>query len=375
MRIGIPAEVKDHEYRVALTPAGAQALTTAGHEVLLQTGAGAGSGSPDAAYVAAGARIVPTADDAWAADLVCKIKEPVASEFGHLRRDQVLFAYLHLAAGLPCTQALLAAGTTTIAYETVQSVDGTLPLLAPMSEVAGRLATQAGAHHLLRSVGGRGVLLGGVPGAAPGRVVVLGAGTAGRHATQIAVGMGAEVTVLDVSLPRLRDLDARYGGRVRTLASTAHAVGTAVTDADLVIGAVLVPGGRTPVLVTDAMVAAMRVGAVLVDIAVDQGGCVEGTRPTTYSDPVLGVHDALLYCVANMPGTVPVTSTDALTAATLPFVLALADLGWRAALRADAALARGLNTHDGAVVHPGVAEAHGMPWTDPADLLTREPLT
>jgi len=369
MRIGIPTEVKDHEYRVALTPAGTRALTRAGHEVLVQSGAGVGSGLPDDAYVAAGGRIVPAAEDAWAAELVCKIKEPVASEYHHLRPDQVLFTYLHLAASRPCTEALVGAGTTGIAYETVQLPDRSLPLLAPMSEVAGRLATQEGAHHLMRSNGGRGVLLGGVPGAAPGRVVVLGGGTAGRHATQMAVGMEAEVTVLDVALPRLREIEARYGSRVRTLASTAHAVEEAVLTADLVIGAVLVPGGRAPVLVDDATIAAMRPGAVLVDIAVDQGGCFEGSRPTTHSDPVFAVHDAVMYCVANMPGTVPVTSTQALTAATLPYVQALADHGWREALRRDAALAAGLNTHDGAVLHAGVAAAHGLPLVDPAGAL------
>ncbi len=369
MRIGIPTEVKDHEYRVALTPAGARSLTDAGHTVLVQAGAGEGSGLPDEAYRAAGAEVVSTAAGAWAAELVCKVKEPVEAEYAHLRRDQTLFTYLHLAASRACTQALLDAGTTAIAYETVQLPDGSLPLLAPMSEVAGRLATQAGAEQLLRSHGGRGVLLGGVPGAAPGRVVVLGAGTAGRHALQVAVGMEAEVTVLDVSLPRLREVEARYGGRVRTLASTAHAIEGAVLDADLVIGAVLVPGGRTPVLVTDEMIGAMRPGAVIVDIAVDQGGCVAGTRPTTYSDPTFRVHDCLLYCVANMPGAVPVTSTAAITAATLPFVHALAGHGWRDALRADAALAAGLNVHAGGLTHAGVAAAHGLAHTDVAAVL------
>src|SRR5665648_765323 len=292
MRIGIPTEVKDHEYRVAVTPAGARALTDAGHEVLVQAGAGLGSGLPDDAYVAAGARIVPDAADAWGADLVCKVKEPVESEYRRLRRDLVLFTYLHLAAGRRCTEALLAAGTTSIGYETVQLADGSLPLLAPMSEVAG------------------------------------------RHATEMAVGMHAEVTVLDVSLPRLRELDARYGGRVRTLASTAHAVQEAVLAADLVIGAVLVPGGRTPVLVDNGTVERMRPGSVLVDIAVDQGGCFADSRPTTYSDPTFPVHGSLLYCVANMPGVVPVTSTQAGTAATLPYLLALVGHGWRAAVTA-----------------------------------------
>lgn len=370
MRIGIPTEVKDHEYRVAVTPAGARALTDAGHEVLVQAGAGLGSGLPDDAYVAAGARIVPDAGDAWGADLVCKIKEPVESEYRRLRRDLVLFTYLHLAASRRCTEALLAAGTTSIAYETVQLPDGSLPLLAPMSEVAGRLATQAGAHHLLKNEGGRGVLLGGVPGARPGQVVVLGAGTAGRHATEMAVGMHAEVTVLDVSLPRLRELDARYGGRVRTLASTAHAVQEAVLAADLVIGAVLVPGGRTPVLVDNGTVERMRPGSVLVDIAVDQGGCFADSRPTTYSDPTFPVHGSLLYCVANMPGAVPVTATQAVTAATLPYLLALVEHGWRAAAVLDPALAAGVNTHDGALLHPGVARAHGLPMGELADALT-----
>ena len=369
MRIGIPTEVQDHEYRVSVTPAGARALTDAGHEVLVQAGAGLGSGLPDDAYVAARARIVPDAADAWGADLVCKIKEPVESEYRWLRRDLVLFTYLHLAANRPCTEALLASGTTSIAYETVQLADGSLPLLAPMSEVAGRLATQAGAHHLLKNEGGRGVLLGGVPGARPGHVVVLGAGTAGRHATEMAVGMHAEVTVLDVSLPRLRELDARYGGRVRTLASTAHAVEEAVLVADLVIGAVLVPGGRTPVLVDNGTVGRMRPGSVLVDIAVDQGGCFADSRPTTYSDPTFPVHGSLLYCVANMPGAVPVTSTQAVTAATLPYLLALVGHGWRAAAGADPALAAGVNTHDGALLHPGVARAHGLPVGELADAL------
>jgi alanine dehydrogenase len=369
MRIGIPTEVKDHEYRVALTPAGARALSDAGHEVLVQAGAGLGSRLDDDAYVAAGARIVPTAADAWSADLVCKIKEPVAGEYEHLRRDQVLFAYLHLAANRACTEALVDAGTTAIAYETVQLPDGSLPLLVPMSEVAGRLATQAGAHHLLRNNGGRGVLLGGVPGTRAGQVVVLGAGTAGRHATEIAVGMHAEVTVLDISLPRLRDLDAHFAGRVRTLASTAHAVEDSVLDADLVIGAVLVPGARAPILVDTALVTRMRPGSVLVDVAVDQGGCFSDTRATTYSEPTYEVAGCLFYCVANMPGVVPVTSTHAITAATLPYLVALANGGWRAATRSDPALAGGLNTHAGVVLHAAVAQAHGLAHREPADVL------
>lgn len=359
MRVGVPREVKNHEYRVALTPAGAHALASAGHEVLVETGAGLGSGIDDDAYVGAGARIVPGAEAAWAAELVCKVKEPVEQEYPFLRRDQVLFTFLHLAASRPCTQALLDAGTTAIAYETVALDDGSLPLLAPMSEVAGRLATQVGVYHLLRSEGGRGVLPGGVPGVSPASVVVIGGGVAGRHAADIAVGLRADVSVLDVSVPRLRELDAAYGGRVRTLASNAYAVEQAVLEADLVVGAVLVPGHRAPTLVSNELVARMRPGSVLVDIAVDQGGCFEDTRPTTHADPTFAVHDSLFYCVANMPGVVPVTSTYALTAVTLPYLLALAS-GWREALRGDASLARGLTTHDGALLHEGVAEAHGI---------------
>ena len=369
MRIGIPTEVKEHEYRVALTPAGAHSLVEGGHQVLVQAGAGVGAGWPDEAYAASGARIVPHAADAWAADLVCKIKEPVRAEYPLLRRDQVLFTYLHLAASRSCTDALLAAGTTAIAYETVEHRDGALPLLAPMSEVAGRLATQEGAHHLLKQHGGRGVLLGGVPGAPPGRVVVIGAGTAGRHAVDMAVGLRADVTVLDVSVPRLRELDATYRGRVHTVASTPLAVHQAVLRADLVVGAVLVPGARAPHLVDDATVAQMRPGSVLVDVAIDQGGCFEGSRPTTYADPTFQVHDALFFCVTNMPGAVPVTSTLALTAATLPYLAVLANRGWRAACRADGALARGLNVHDGAVLHGGVAAAHGLPLAEVAEVL------
>ncbi|NLE71927.1 MAG: alanine dehydrogenase [Actinomycetales bacterium] len=369
MRIGIPTEVKEEEYRVAVTPAGAHALVAAGHEVLVQAGAGAGAGLPDAAYRDAGARLVPTAEDAWAADLVCKVKEPVPAEHHLLRRDQVLFTYLHLAASRTCTDALLAAGTTAIAYETVELPDGTLPLLVPMSEVAGRLATQEGAHHLLRAQGGRGVLLGGVPGAPRGRVVVLGGGTAGRHAADMAVGLQADVTILDVNLERLRRLDERYRGRVRTVASTPLAVHDAVVGADLVIGAVLVPGARTPRLVEEATVAQMQPGAVVVDVAIDQGGCIAGSRPTTYREPTFRRHGVVFFCVTNMPGSVPVTSTQALTAATLPYLRALADGGWREACRADPALAAGLTTHEGTVVHPAVGAAHDLPVTPAAEIL------
>ncbi len=368
MRVGVPRELKNHEYRVALTPAGVHALVADGHEVLVETEAGTGSGVTDDEYRAAGGRIVPTADDAWAAELVCKVKEPVPEEYHRLREDQTLFTFLHLAASRECTEALLAAGTTAIAYETVELEDGSLPLLAPMSEVAGRLATQVGAHYLLANAGGRGVLPGGVPGVAPASVVVLGGGNAGKHAADIAVGLRADVSVIDLSLPRLRELDAGYGGRVRTLASSAYAVEQAVLGADLVVGAVLVPGRRAPTLVTDDLVARMRPGSVLVDIAVDQGGCFESTRPTTHAEPTFAVHRSTFYCVANMPGIVPVTSTHALTAVTMPYVRALAAHGWRAATSSDPALARGVNAHAGTLIQEGVAQAHDLPWTRLADL-------
>jgi len=362
MKVAVPSEVKNREYRVAITPAGVHQLVTRGHEVTVQAGAGAGSSIPDEQYAAAGARLVADADEVWAwADVVCKVKEPVASEYRHLRDDLVLFTYLHLAADRPATEALLAAGTTSIAYETVQLADGSLPLLAPMSEVAGRLATQVGAYHLMKNEGGSGVLLGGVPGVDAAKVVVLGGGVVGTHAAEIAVGMRADVTILDLSLPRLRELDASFGGRVRTLASSAWTLERELLDADLVIGAVLVPGARAPRLVTDDLVARMRTGSVLVDVAVDQGGCFESTRPTTHDEPTFAVHGSVFYCVANMPGAVPVTSTRALTNVTLPYLTALADRGWRAALEEDAALAGGLTTHAGELFNVAVADAHGMP--------------
>jgi alanine dehydrogenase len=370
MRIGIPAEVKNHEYRVAITPAGVHHLVADGHDVLVQAGAGLGSAITDAEYAAVGATIVPTAAEVWgSAELVCKVKEPIASEYGYLREDLVLFTYLHLAADRRQTDALLASGVTSIAYETVQTADGALPLLAPMSEVAGRLAAQVGAYHLMKNEGGSGRLLGGVPGVAPARVVVIGGGVAGQHAAEVAVGMRADVTVLDLSVPRLREIDTAFGGRVRTLASSAYAIERAVADADLVIGAVLVPGARTPRLVTDAMVATMRPGSVLVDIAVDQGGCFESTRPTTHEAPTFAVHDAVFYCVANMPGAVPVASTHALTNVTLSYLAALAGTGWRTALAEDPALAAGLSTHAGGLFHAGVGAAHSLPVQDTAALL------
>ncbi len=371
MRIGVPREVKNHEYRVALTPAGARELIRSGHHVLVERGAGLGSSITDADFEAVGARIVPTADDVWAAaDLLLKVKEPIEQEYHRLRRDQVLFTYLHLAASRPCTQTLLDSGTTAIAYETVRLPDGTLPLLAPMSEVAGRLAPQAGAGALLAAAGGRGVLLGGVPGVRPADVVVIGAGVSGQNAVAMAVGLGADVTVLDLDVAKLRHLDDRYAGRVRTVVSNAHELEVACLAADLVIGAVLVPGARAPKLVSGDLVRRMKPGSVLVDIAIDQGGCFEDSRPTTHADPTYRVHNSVFYCVANMPGAVPHTSTYALTNATLPYVLRLANVGWEAALAADPALAKGLATHDGALHSLEVAHDLGLPYTEPGTLVT-----
>jgi alanine dehydrogenase len=370
MLIGVPTEVKNNEHRVALTPAGAHQLVAAGHRVLVQRGAGTGSAVRDETYAAAGAQIAASAEEVWgSADLVCKVKEPVASEYPLLRRDLVLFTYLHLAADRACTDALLTAGTTSIAYETVQLPDGSLPLLAPMSEVAGRLSVQVGAYHLMKSAGGAGVLLGGIPGVRPAKVVVIGAGVAGTHAAEIALGMRADVTVLDLSLPKLRQVDTTFGGRVHTLASSAYTLDEELVGADLVIGAVLVAGARAPTLVSDELVSRMRAGSVLVDIAVDQGGCFESTRPTTHADPTFTVHGSVFYCVANMPGAVPVTSTRALTNATLPYLTRLADAGWRSAAAADPALAAGLTTHDGALLNPAVARAHGLAAHDVGLLL------
>jgi alanine dehydrogenase len=370
MRIGVPAEVKNHEYRVAITPAGVHELVARGHEVVVQQDAGAGSHIPDAEFKAAGAQVVTDAETVWAcAELALKVKEPVASEYRHLRPDLTLFTYLHLAASEQCTRALLAAGTTAIAYETVRDRTGTLPLLAPMSEIAGRLAPQVGSARLMRSTGGRGVLLGGVPGTAAAKVVVIGAGVAGQNATAMAVGLHAEVTVLDLDLDKLRRLDDRYDGRVRTVYSTAYALEEAVCEADLVIGAVLVPGAQAPKLVSTELVARMKTGAVLVDIAIDQGGCFADSRPTTHAEPTYPVHDTEFYCVANMPGAVPHTSTHALTNATLPYLLRLADRGWQDALRADPGFAEGLSTHAGALTAEAVARAHGLPAVPVAAVL------
>ncbi|MBE1875617.1 alanine dehydrogenase [Myceligenerans pegani] len=362
MKIGIPTEIKNNENRVGITPAGAHELVRRGHQVLVQAGAGIGSGFTDDAYRMAGALTLATADEAWAeSDMVVKVKEPVEPEYARMRGDQVLFTYLHLAASEACTRALLDAGTTAIAYETVQLPDRSLPLLAPMSEVAGRLSIQAGGYHLLRSAGGAGVLMGGVPGTPKAKVLVIGGGVAGEHAAANALGMGADVTVVDISLPRLRELDHRFGGKLHTRHSTQYEIAEQVEQADLVIGSVLVPGAAAPKLVTDQMVKAARPGTVFVDIAIDQGGCFEGSHPTTHDDPTYRVHDALFYCVANMPGAVPQTSTRALTNATLPYVVALADKGWEEALAADPSLAKGLSTHAGELRSTEVADALGLP--------------
>jgi alanine dehydrogenase len=361
MRIGIPRELKDNEFRVAMTPAGVRELVSAGHVVLVERSAGVGSSITDDQYERAGASIVAEADELWeGSELVCKVKEPIAEEHHRLRPDLVLFTYLHLAASRACTDALLRARTVGIGYETVQLADGTLPLLAPMSEVAGRMAPLVGAEHLQRPSGGRGVLMSGVPGVRPARVVVIGAGVSGANAAAIAVGMHAEVQVLDRDIAKLRVLDAIYQGRLSTLASNEHTIEEACLDGDLVIGAVLVPGAKAPHLVSNALVARMHPGSVLVDISVDQGGCFEGTRPTTHTEPTFVLHGSVFYCVANMPGAVPHTSTHALTNATLPYTIAIAARGWRAAANADPALALGVNTVDGAVTYGPVAEAHGL---------------
>lgn len=361
MRIGVPTEVKAQEYRVALTPAGVREVTLHGHDVLVQAGAGLGSAHSDEEFASAGATIVPTAEDVWGdSDLVLKVKEPVASEFPLLRPGLMLFTFLHLAASRDCTNALLDREVTALAYETVQLPDGSLPLLAPMSEVAGRLAPQVGAQALMRASGGRGVLLGGAPGVPAGRVVVIGAGVAGMNATAIAVGMHASVTVLDRNVEALRKADHLYRGSVDTIMSNTTEVERAVRDADLVIGAVLVPGARAPQLVSNDLVAAMRPGSVLVDIAIDQGGCFADSRPTTHDDPTFRVHDSIFYCVANMPGAVPRTSTYALTNATLPYILTLADHGLRDAAILDRALALGVNTVAGNVVNEAVAQAFAL---------------
>ena len=359
MRVGVPKEIKVHEYRVALTPEGAAELVRAGHEVVIEKGAGLGSSIEDSDYIEVGAKIEPDAEAIWRkSEMILKVKEPIEVEYPRIQKDQILFTYLHLAASRQCTDALVKSGCTAIAYETV-SVNGYLPLLAPMSEVAGRLATQVGASALQKPHGGRGVLMGGVPGVAPAKVLVIGGGSAGLNAAVIAIGMGADVTILDRSLPRLAHIDSLYNGRIKTLASNYAAIDREIKSSDLVIGAVLVPGTKAPKLVTNAQVKAMKPGSVLVDIAIDQGGCFEDSKPTTHADTTFKVHNSIFYCVANMPGAVPVTSTYALTNATLPYAIALANFGWRDALDRDPALALGLNVHAGSITYPAVALAHG----------------
>jgi alanine dehydrogenase len=370
MKVGVPKEIKNNEFRVAITPAGVHELVVHGHEVFVERSAGVGSSISDEEYVAAGAQILPDADAVWAAgDLILKVKEPIADEYHRMRRGQTLFTYLHLAASRPCTDALIERGVTAIAYETVELPDRSLPLLAPMSEVAGRLAPQVGAAALMRAAGGRGTLLGGVTGVRAATVVVLGAGVAGLNAALIAHGMQARVLILDKSVARLRQVDLQFNGEVQTITSNAFEVERACLEADMVIGAVLVPGATAPKLVSNDLVRRMKAGSVLVDIAIDQGGCFEDSRPTTHAEPTYQVHNSLFYCVANMPGAVPHTSTYALTNVTLPYAVALANKGWKQALRDDAALALGLNVFDGKVTEVHVAEAHGLPYTSVADVI------
>ncbi|MET8088161.1 alanine dehydrogenase [Micromonospora sp. NPDC005197] len=370
MKVGIPREVKNHEYRVAITPAGVNEFTRSGHQVFVESGAGVGSSITDEEFAAAGAKILATADEVWdTAELVLKVKEPIAEEHHRMREGQVLFTYLHLAASKSCTDALVDRKVTGIAYETVELPDRSLPLLAPMSEVAGRLAPQVGAFYMMRTGGGRGVLPGGVSGVYAAKTVVIGAGVSGMNAAAIALGLQSEVLLLDKNVARLRQADAIYRGHLQTVASNAYEIERAVLDADLVIGAVLVPGAKAPTLISNELVSRMKPGSVLVDIAIDQGGCFEDSRPTTHADPVYKVHESIFYCVANMPGAVPNTSTYALTNVTLPYALELANHGWREALRRDPALALGLNTHDGQVTYGPVAEAHGMPVLPLAEVL------
>ena len=364
MKIGVPTEIKKHEYRVAITPAGVNELVLRGHEVYIQDGAGDGSAIPGVEYKAAGATLVPSAEDVWGVgDLLLKVKEPIAEEYARMREGQVLFTYLHLAADPALTRALLDRKVTGIAYETVQSASGALPLLAPMSEVAGRLAPQVGAQTLMRAHGGRGVLMGGVPGVHGAKVVVIGAGVSGLNAAAIAVGMQAEVSLLELNVDRLRAVDQVYRGQIQTVSSNHFEIERAVLEADLVIGAVLVPGAKAPVLVSNDLVSRMKPGSVLVDISIDQGGCFEDSRPTTHDDPTYAVHDSVFYCVANMPGAVPHTSTRALTNVTLPFLVAIADQGWEQACTGNPALGRGLTTHGGRLLNAAVGEALGIPAT------------
>ncbi len=370
MRIGVAKEIKPDEYRVALTPAGALELVHGGHEVVVEAGAGAGSAFADSAYERVGARIADVAEVWDSADLLLKVKEPVPAEYPRLREGLTLLTYLHVAADAPLTSALVDSRVTAVAYETVETGNGALPLLAPMSEIAGRLAAQAGAYFLEKPFGGRGLLLGGVPGVAPGRVVIIGGGIVGYNAAIIAIGLGAQVTILERSIDRMRHLDEILSGRVTLLMSSSLEIEASVRDADLVIGAVLTPGALAPKLVTREMIAGMKEGAVVVDVAIDQGGCFETARPTTHSDPVYVVDNVIHYCVTNMPGGVPITATMALTNATLPYVEAIADHGLRAAVAADPALAKGVNVLDGKITYEAVAEAHDLEFTPLEDALS-----
>ena len=366
MNIGVPKEIKNNEFRVAITPAGVREFVSHGHSVFVESGAGLGSAIADEDFRKVGATILPSADEVWdKAELVLKVKEPIAAEYKRMRNGKTLFTYLHLAASKVCTDALIESGITAIAYETVE-VNGALPLLAPMSEVAGRMAAQVGAAALQRSNGGRGVLLGGVPGVRPGRVLVLGGGIAGLAAATIAHGMRADVTVVDLNQKRLGEIDQIFNGTVKTLMSSAHAIEEEALQADLVIGAVLIHGAKAPKLIKNELVKRMKAGSVLVDIAIDQGGCFEDSRPTTHAEPTFKVHDSIFYCVANMPGAVPFTSTYALSNATLKYAISLADLGWKEALRRDSGLALGLNVHEGKIYYQAVADSHGLSshkWT------------
>jgi alanine dehydrogenase len=374
VKIGVAKEIKADEYRVALTPAGALELIREGHEVLVETGAGTGSAFPDDAYTNVGARI-GSVEDVWnESELLLKVKEPVEPEYERLREGLVLFTYLHIAADEPLTRALIESGVTAVAYETVETDDRRLPLLAPMSEIAGRLAAQAGAYFLEKPLGGRGLLLGGVPGVAPGRVMVIGGGAVGYNAAIIALGLGAQVTILERSIDRMRYLDEILSGRVSLVMSSSLQIAESIKDADVVIGAVLIPGALAPKLVTREMIGEMKQGAVAVDVAIDQGGCFETSRPTTHSDPVYEVDGVTHYCVANMPGGVPITSTKALTNATLPYVEQIAERGLREAVAADPALARGVNVVDGKITYQAVAEAHDLEYRPLEDVLPLAPV-
>jgi alanine dehydrogenase len=374
MKVGVAKEIKPDEYRVALTPAGALELVQHGHEVVVETGAGEGSAFPDSAYEAVGARTAPV-DEVWEeAELLLKVKEPIEPEYDRLRDDLVLFTYLHIAADEPLTRALVESGITAVAYETVETANRSLPLLAPMSEIAGRLAAQAGASFLEKPAGGRGLLLGGVPGVAPGNVVVIGGGMVGYNAAVIALGLGAEVTILERSIDRMRRLEEVLGARVTLLMSSSLQIAESVADADVVIGAVLIPGALAPRLVTREMVSGMKEGSVIADVAIDQGGCVETSRPTTHSEPVYVVDGVTHYCVANMPGAVPITSTKALTNATLPYVEAIADRGLAEAVAEDPALAWGVNVLGGKITYEAVAEAHSLEYHPLDDVLPLSPV-